>query len=542
MSNTLTSPTPAPKTSSRLIRAVQQTGAFVLAAAVFGLSYTQSVLYEGNQNTKFLHGLAQSGGFYSLLQDDWLAKTVDPLPLFSLLVNLTARVNENLFYIYYVLLFGIYVYSLIGILRIYFGERWSWGQSLVVYTALLVVHARWVINLVNRSYKIDISFLQYGVAGQYLLDKEFQNSSFGVLLLLSIYLFLRRKYIWSLIWLGVACWLHSAYLFSAAWMVISYLTVILVDNYKKSAGQPLQRLLRAARQPFLLGLLTLGMVLPVVLHNQLYLSASSPEISQKALSILVNQRIPHHALPEVWLNSYAYLQIGLMILGVVLAVKNRLFVVMAFLFGGGAFFTLVQMLTGNLDLAMLGPWRVSVLLVPLSVTLLIGWAVRIVFSLPLISKLPLQWLALPVVLWVAASLVAHGWNIQSVNNTSSKVRRLEKMMDYVIDTRAPGDVYLIPPKDPEFDDFRLYTGAPIFINWKSHPYKDTDVLEWFSRVERAADFYNALPTEKCARLDGLLADYTLTHVVIRSKDAPLDCGFTLETFRSDEYAVYRINR
>ena len=43
-------------------------------------------------------------------------------------------------------------------------------------------------------------------------------------------------------------------------------------------------------------------------------------------------------------------------------------------------------------------------------------------------------------------------------------------------------------------------------------------------------------------LDDLLADYTITHVVMRGNDAALDCGYTIETFRSDEYAVFRIER
>ena len=43
---------------------------------VFALSYQQWPLYSSNQNTYFLHGLADGGvGFLEL---DWLAQTADP--------------------------------------------------------------------------------------------------------------------------------------------------------------------------------------------------------------------------------------------------------------------------------------------------------------------------------------------------------------------------------------------------------------------------------------------------------------------------------
>src|SRR5512139_4291834 len=95
---------------------------WLLATVIFSLAYTQSPLYEGNQNTKFLHGLAMAGKGY--LQRDWLANTVDPLPVFSYLVYLTARVNENLFYFQYALIFGLYILVIYGILSSIYKERW----------------------------------------------------------------------------------------------------------------------------------------------------------------------------------------------------------------------------------------------------------------------------------------------------------------------------------------------------------------------------------------------------------------------------------
>ena len=517
--------------------------AFLAMAIIFGIAYTQSVLYEGNQNTKFLHGLAGSTPKYQYLAEDWLANTIDPLPVFSALVSVTAHINENLFYFYYFVLFGIYIYSLLGIVSLCFKKTWSWRKSLAVFTILMLIHARWVIKLVGRRYDINLEYLQFGLANQYLLGEEFQNSSFGVLLLLSIYLFLQRKYLWAMLSLGLACILHSAYIFTAAWMTLAYLLIILVENYqphKKEQGSRLKKLLLAARQPFGLGLLTLALVIPLVWHNQVYLSATSHQTDAEALHILVHLRIPHHAVPDAFIDRNAYAQLGLMVAGLLLARKSRLFVILAALFTGGAIFSAIQILTASDNLAMLGPWRVSVLLVPLATTLLAASLVNLVLDFRIVAKLPYEWVLIPLALWASFVSVQRGLDIQKLNSTSYKVRKVERVMTYALQNQAAGQVYLIPPKDADFDDFRLYTGVPVFINWKSHPYKDTQVLEWYQRVLRADAFYDADAGQKCTVLEQMLREYHLTHVVIKSKEIMLKCNFSTELFRSDNYAIYAL--
>jgi hypothetical protein len=116
---------------------------WLLVTAIFAVAYTQSPLYEGNQNTKYLHGLAQAGRGY--LSEDWLANTVDPLPVFSFLIYITALVNENLFYLYYALILGIYVISIMGILSTIYREKWTLTKQVAFFTLFLVVHSRWSI-------------------------------------------------------------------------------------------------------------------------------------------------------------------------------------------------------------------------------------------------------------------------------------------------------------------------------------------------------------------------------------------------------------
>src|SRR4051812_14856219 len=81
---------------------------------IFSLAYCQAPLYYSNQNQYFLHGLADGG--FGYLDRDWLARTADSTPLFSLLVNATYRLlRPEAFYVYYALLQGTYFASLVGL-------------------------------------------------------------------------------------------------------------------------------------------------------------------------------------------------------------------------------------------------------------------------------------------------------------------------------------------------------------------------------------------------------------------------------------------
>ena len=113
---------------------------FLLGSVVFGVSYTQAPLYYSNQNQYFLHGLAAAG--HGNLDLDWLAGTRDPTPLFSAGAALThAFLHESLFYLYYLLLQGLYFYCLAGVFAFVVGTKPGSLPHLVFVTLLVVIHA-----------------------------------------------------------------------------------------------------------------------------------------------------------------------------------------------------------------------------------------------------------------------------------------------------------------------------------------------------------------------------------------------------------------
>ena len=388
-------------------------------AILFGLAYTQSPLYEGNQNTKFLHGLAKAGTGY--LQDDWLANTVDPLPVFSGLVDVTARINPNLFFLEYFIMFGIYVFSLWGILTHLFNAQKNLTKQALFLGLIFLYHAQYILWWVNKGYGLDLSILQNGVALQYLLGLEFQTNVFGVLLLLSIYLFLRQRYIWSIVLVGVAAIFHPAYLFSSALLTSAYVLILFWKNLRTSEADKIRSLpivWRAAREPVILGAIALILVLPVIIYNQTALAATSPETYEQAMHLLVYERIPHHSLPEVWLGTSAYIQIGIILVGILLARKSQLSVIMLALFLGAAIFTLVQIATGSLTLAAIAPWRVSVLLVPLSTAIILAAVVSLVVDLLRLDQPWLRPVTVIIVLVGIAALAYSGNKLQQTYGTS----------------------------------------------------------------------------------------------------------------------------
>lgn len=527
--------------SKALIKSIAIFAGWAIVTILFSLAYTQAPLYEGNQNTKFLHGLAQAGRGY--LANDWLANTVDPLPVFSALVNFTARISESLFYYYYGVLFGIYIFSLYGIADFIFQLRKSWAKSLLYLGLFFGAHSAWLMFEMEKQYAWDMTFLHFGLAGQYLLGLEFQNSSFGVFLLLSIYLFLNNKNIWAVIALGVACLFHPAYLFSAALIIIAYCGILFFKSSPLAAGGQrlnITKILQAARKPVILGLLALILVLPVILYNQIALSATTPEISTQAMDILVNYRIPHHSLPAVWFNNTSVIQIGMMLLGLILARKSNMGWIMAALSAGGLLLSMVQIITQSNDLAYLAPWRVSVLLVPISLSLITAFLVSLVVDHLPLPKLLTLGLALSVSVYLIYTSVDIGRERSATYRTSARQELFFGMLDYVRATMQPDDLYLVPAEDGRFNEFRIHSGAPTFITWKSHPYKDTEVLEWYHRIQLANNFYTGEWEAACPTLSNLREEYPLTHVIFFKKMAQLSCSFVSEVFRNAQYNVYKI--
>lgn len=498
---------------------------FIGISLIFGLAYTQDPIYNSveNQNTKFLHGLANAG--YGFLTEDWVANTIDPLPAFTWLVQITYQYihPEYMFYVYYFILFGIYVYSIFALVDYIFKFKKSRFYCLVYFASFLVIHT---VHL--RIFEYDLGLdLHYGVALQYVLGPVFQPSVFGVLIIASICCSLYYRYYLAVILLAIAATFHPTYLVSAGILTLTYQIVILVRD---------KNIVKAV----LVGLSALLLVLPVYLYMSLIFDATTPEIWQQAQAIIVQLRVPHHSLPELWLKQddyKSYLKALIVIAALWIIRKTELFLILLIPFLTVVVSTIIQLIIESNTIAFIAPWRLSIFLVPIASSIVLA---KLVFGLlarysllvskyqHLITRLSTAIIVVLFIFGTVDQVLSFGYG-----NTSNK------LMEFVKAEASAGDIYLVPPGLSTMKKFRLYTGVPIFINVKTHPYKDTEVIEWHNRVSQASEFYD-LPLRRCQTLDNLLEKYTLTHVVLYKEQETFQCDRLESIYQNKNYQVLKI--
>jgi hypothetical protein len=111
------------------------------------------------------------------------------------------------------------------------------------------------------------------------------------------------------------------------------------------------------------------------------------------------------------------------------------------------------------------------------------------------------------------------------------------LFNQVLRRLEPDQVYLIPPK---LQDFRLETGAPAFVDFKSIPYQDRELLEWQERLELAQFFYRDDPVFiSCNLLPRIHQIEPITHVVLEQDQFGLDCPGLEPIFSYEGFALFR---
>jgi hypothetical protein len=518
---------------------------FLFWSLLFGIAYTQPRLYYSNQHQYFLHGLAAAGEGY--LNRDWLANTADPTPIFSALVAFTARyLHPWFFYLYYLLIFGVYLHALVGIYDSLCGEsarrtRWAFLTFLVVLHSGLL---RWCSA---QTLGVDYPwYFQAGVANQYILGAGLQPSVFGVLLVLSVSTFLNNRPYFAATWAALSGVIHSTYLLSAALLTLSYLYLLIRDGRRRDAA--------------FVGLWALLLVSPVAVYNLITFAPSAPETFAESQHLLTHFRIPHHTQVTRWLDGIAWAQIGWILVAMFLVRGSRLFVVLSVCFVGSLVLTLVQVATGNDTLALLFPWRTSSFLVPIATAVILTQTLNhfAFCSYPAMQYINGFVLIIFVMGGVVISYCSLGYRI----NTQET-----KLLEYIRDHKASEDIYLLPVELPnltsgqrgaaslnftqppkrstqkqnisvDLQQFRLFTGAPIYIDFKSIPYKDVEVLEWHRRVLWNHRLYEQRDWNK-DEITTELARRNITHIVATT-DRAISCDALMPVYTDEHYRLYRL--
>jgi hypothetical protein len=428
------------------------------------------------------------------------------------------------FFLVYAALMGVYLFSLLAIASLVFDLRAPAKRTLTL-AALVVLHSAALRYILARLVSLEAEFLlEGGVAGQRLLGAVLQPSTFGVLLVLSVALFLRQRRIAAVLALGAASVVHPTYLLSAGVLLATYVAL--------TAWRPAQR-----RQAVGMALLGAAVLAPVAVWAYVSFRPSGPDLYARAADILVRLRLPHHAIPIKWLDATVAAQAAIVLAALVLVRHSRLFVILLVGTVFVAASTAAQMASGDPTLALLFPWRLSTVLVPVSTTCIT--AAIVAATVDRVADRPRLLRGLRVAAFAAVGLAAAAGVYRF--RTELEEQRTDPaapMMAFVADSLALGDVYFI---DPKLQDFRLRTGAPIVVEAKAIPYRDDQVAAWFDRLKAARNFFRNRPEGiSCGMLDAVRPELGATHVVLGPEQPGVDCPQMDELFNDGVYAVYRI--
>jgi len=502
---------------------------FILAAMAlaFGVAYTQSPLYTANQHSYFLHGLKSSA--LPLLASDWMANTIDPFPLFSWLAHLTSvTLPPCAFHIYYALLLGIYVAGILGIACKTFHIDPSGSQILVCFLLLTGLHSAALADLsLGILGKNVVQLVDSGVAQQSLIGHEFIPSTFGVFLIVSIYAFLAGRPLLAVVLCAIAAAFHSSYILSAVVLMLIYAAMMIREE-------------RTNRKGLLTGLLGFALLLPVLLFIYVSFRPASAELFARSQSILVHVRIPHHADPGKWSMMQTAGAIAIILLGLYLAREKKIFPLLSAAFIAGLALTLIQTAISNDTLALLFPWRISTWLVPVSWGLIVAASTKaIAIKGSQLAVLPRKQMLFNLAILIPVVFLAlyGGWKMYHRFQDYASRDDGESMMEFVSATAAPNQLYLVPT---EMERFRLRTGVPIVADWKTHPYKDTEVVEWYERLLAANKFYGAERDSAGEALRDIQTRYGITHVVLSNRPGTTIFPGLHEVYHDNAFTVFEI--
>jgi len=519
----------------------------LLWAILFAAAHGQSPTYYSNQHQYLLHGLAQAG--LGHLNEDWLANTHDPTPTFTALVAVTYRAAgwAGLQAIYFVLL-GAYFEGMRRLVDALPGFPADGGARGLFLLLFLAVHAG-LLRVVSVSLTgVDYPwYLQAGLAAQYLLGPGLQPSAFGMLLIVSLAAYMNGRPVFAAGLAAAAAVMHSTYLLPAGLLTLGYMVGLVREGERWKA--------------IAAGLFALAVVLPAVAYNLRKFVPGDDAQLREAQHILAAVRIPHHTVVGHWLDDVAFVQIGIMLLGLFVLRRTRLFVPLAVPAAASATLTAVQVLTKSDALALLFPWRFSVVLMPVAVAVLLANLAAVVARHS--DERFLTWASLG-----AAVLLAVGGIWVSLSGRGYQVNEAERpLLDFVREHAQPGQVYLLPVKfatlkkeDPasqsktfvppvrtgqvgipvDLQRFRLVTGVPIYVDFKAVPYAPGEVLEWYKRVANCERWYKQRDWDAGGVMDEVIAA-GITHV-IAAADKDVTSRRLEPVYADDSYRVYRVKK
>jgi hypothetical protein len=276
-------------------------------------------------------------------------------------------------------------------------------------------------------------------------------------------------------------------------------------------------------------------VVPVLVSTFQTFGGTNPLLAARARELLVVFRIPHHAIPAVWFDGSVVIKFIFILIALVLVRRTTLLHFLLWPTLVAVLGTVVQGLSGSNTLALLFPWRVSSWVVPLSSGVLLFWGLEGLWPL-LKQALSRRWVT-TLTLAVAITLAGTGLAKSFLRYQERANATDRPIMAHIRQAKQPGEIYLIPL---DMQDFRLETGAPAYVEFKSIPYKDSEVLEWYRRVSLAGSLYRAPYKRRGCQIIADLMEEGVTHLILPYDHALQNCANLERKYWDWSYALYRV--
>ena len=513
-------------------------------ALAFALAHTQSPLFYSNQNQYLLHGLAIGG--HGHLSHDWLANTRDPTPVFSALIAAGYR-NLGLWTIqaaYFLILVGYFlsIRWLVGALPGLPDSRTFRLSFAALFTAAHAAILRVAsVELAGVDYPW---YLQCGVANQYILGPGLQPAVFGTLLVAALAAFANGRTLLAGMLAGLACAFHVTYLLPTAILTVGFTVVMVKPGGHGGTGA------------FKMLLAICAGAVPAAAYALFTFGSPNPNTFAESQRILAEVRLPHHAEIDRWFAVPDAVQLAWVAIGLVLLRRSPLLVVMLIAAVAGLVLTLLQYSTGDHTFALLFPWRISAVLVPVATAIILANVAAFV---------PDTRLASVAAGFIIVALAGGGIWIMAAGIGYRTDKAEEDLLEYVRTHAGANDVYLLPVSVPEvgtgrgtasttftppprpkpgtnlipvdLQRFRLVTGAPIYVDFKSVPYLDTEVIEWHHRMRRCEAWYDGNWSALGRAQE--LRDAKITHIVTPASQ-PIEVDWLRKLHSDSSYILYRV--
>ena len=507
-----------------------------IVCVIFGGVASLIKPFFSNQNTYLLHAAIESG-LLPNLKYDWLASTTDPAPVFTFLcarilavLGTTGLPFANAF------LGAAFLAGLIAC-----------AEAMVPTNPTPALRLTTAIALVSMWFGFPAQLavtLFEGVGGQYLFRGYLQPSSFGVMLLWALWAFATERVAVGVLLGAFAVWMSPSYF-------LTYVCVLGAAECFRRA-RPLGTISAA-------GAVAVLPILWVCFHH---FSPTDPASFAEACRILVEERIPHHANPAsfvAWSNIAQFLL-------VVIAIKcgsggaSRAVLVMT---GLAAALSVAAICVDHPQARLAFPWRTFTVIVPLATAIITYRACAVLHRGPvgwvklsdLLRSRPGNSTGLWPYLSAGRSLVPSFQASLGVQTAAGEAIHANSNDDLGSDRNTPYEhvarrahltllclavlcsalvvraaisgyhrLHQAPPREvllvkdlrtlgvslskrlvipPQWETIRLNAPAPVFVDWKSHPYRDLEVLEWWRRVQLTRRFYGS-DAQRCATLGQIL--------------------------------------